>query len=418
MPIFALADCNNFYASCERVFNPKLAHEAIVVLSNNDGCVVARSDEAKALGIKMGAPFFEIKNLVERHGVKIFSSNFALYGDMSERVMMTLRELTPNLEIYSIDEAFFLLDGFLDPLAQAEHIRKTTQQWTGIPISIGMANTKTLAKLANYVAKKMARIGVFAFDDEKIKNQLFSKIKIENVWGIGRRLNEHLKDFDIFTIQDFIKADSTWIWKKFGIGLLKTQKELKGESCFELDENHDDPKSIMSSRSFGKGVRTLEALGEAVTFHVSNIAHKLRKQHFFIQQFYLYAYNNRFSKIEKPRKISCTVHLPYASNATQPILQAALKGLRDIFTKGISYKKLGIVAFELLTQPSMTFDLFAEAPNTKHEKISDTMDQINRKFGANKVFHASMGIERDWISKRSLRSPRYTTKMDELVETT
>lgn len=278
MSTFALVDCNNFYASCERLFNPDLIGQPIVVLSNNDGCIIARSNEAKALGIKMAEPYFKAKELIEKNKVQVFSSNYTLYGDMSSRVMSVLAECTPELEIYSIDEAFMLLDGFPNLKVYVQDIRAKVQQFTGIPVSIGVGPTKTLAKLANNIAKKFTSTGVFSLNSSEARRKYFGHIDIQDVWGIGRQLGKQLHAMGVDTVADFVRLDSGLVRKKFSITLIRTQMELGGESCIALEENAPVAKGIASTRSFGKDVTELEDLEASATLHVSRLAEKLRQK--------------------------------------------------------------------------------------------------------------------------------------------
>ncbi len=415
MSIYALVDCNNFYASCERVFNPKLIGQPIVVLSNNDGCVVARSNEAKALGIRMGVPFFQIKDIVLSHNVKAFSSNYVLYGDMSARVMSVLAESTPNIEIYSIDEAFLLFDGFSNLIGQGKALRSKVGQWTGIPVSVGFGPTKTIAKLANYIAKKYMKSGVFNLMEEEIRVKAYAKISVEEVWGIGRRISKHLNAMGIFTIKQFLELDPFLLRKKFNITLLKTQKELQGESCISLEEDVPEAKSITSSRSFGKKVTDIDDLRAAITLHISKVAQKLRRKNLAVNHLYIYVQSNRFSKSDEPWSFSCTVGLPYTTNSTGPLLEISLKGLETIFKSGIEYKKAGVLAPEVYPAGIFIQDLFTPVEKPQCAKVSHTMDEINKRFGRNQIFHGTLGTKRDWLPKDLLRSFRYTTEYNELL---
>lgn len=403
MATFALVDCNNFFVSCERVFRPDLKDKPVIVLSNNDGCVISRSNEAKALGIKMGAPFFKIKNLISRNNLNVFSSNFTLYGDMSRRVMATLSECVPEIEIYSIDEAFLLLDGYTtDLIAHAKSFQDKVRRWTGIPVSIGIGLTKTVAKLANFVAKEYARSGIYNLLSSSTREKAYKKIPIEEIWGVGRRLLKSLNAMDIFTVEDFVKTDPALVRKKFSIVLLKTQKELQGDSCLALEEQEAPSKSFISSRSFGKQVTQLDDLRAAVTMHVDKIARKLRKQKLAVNQLYVYAYNSRFA--EDARQFSCVVQLPYATNSNGPLLDIALRGLESVYEKGVIYKKAGVMAFNLLPEGAYAQDLFTPVEDPKHQQLSKLMDGINSKFGRHKIFNGSFGTTRDWLPKTLMRS--------------
>ncbi len=416
MTVFALVDCNNFYASCERAFNPKLKQQPIIILSSNDGCVVARSNEAKALGIKMGAPYFQIKEIVESAKIKVFSSNFGLYGDMSGRIMSILAEFTPELEIYSIDEAFLNLDGFKKLREYTELIRSRVIQWTGIPVSIGVGPTKTIAKLANFIAKKHTTSGVFSLLDPEMRARAYKKIPVEEVWGIGRKISERLNSMRIHTVEDFMGIDSSLLRKEFSIAALKTQNELRGASCIEMEEITPEAKSITSSRSFGRNVTELDDLQASITMHITRIAYKLRQQKLAVRRLQIYAYSNRFAPTSAPWNFSSIVSLPYTTNSTTPLLKIALQGIESIYTKGVLYKKTGVLATELLPEGVYTQDLFTPDEDPKYQKLAIMLDQINAKFGRNQVFHGSLGTSRDWLPKDLLKSRQFTTSLNELLE--
>lgn len=418
MTLFALADCNNFYASCERVFNPKLQGMPVVVLSNNDGCVIARSNEAKALGIKMGVPYFEIKKLVKAHHIQVFSSNYTLYGDMSARVMSILAECVPELEVYSIDEAFLLLDGYPDILSYAREIKAKVLKWVGLPVSIGIGPTKTLAKLANYVAKKYIKAGVFSLADTLVQQRIFKQTPIGEVWGIGRRHTKSLNAMGVETVADFVNLDPALLRSRYNVTLLKTQNELKGVSCLELAEMEPTPQSITSSRSFGVPVTTLEELQEAITLHVAKIAYKLRRAQLCVNQLYIYAYNSRFSKTVAPRRFACVIKLPNYTNSTLPLLQAALKGFACVYEPGVIYKKAGAVAFDLVPEGLYLSDLWTPAEDIKQQRLSILMDEVNAKFGKGHIFHGSLGTGQRWLPKNMLKSAQYTTNYHELLQVT
>ena len=363
----------------------------------------------------MGAPLFKIKDLVTNKNVHTFSSNFALYGDLSKRVMATLTDCVPEIEIYSIDEAFLLLDGHSSNLINyVKEIRKKVDQWTGIPISIGLGPTKTIAKLANFVAKKYMKSGIYSFLDPAIRERAYKNIAVEEIWGVGRRLLKSLNGLGVFTVEDFVKMDPALVRKKFSIVLLKTQRELQGESCIALDKDEIEAKSLISSRSFGKQVTELDDLRAAITMHVEKIARKLRKRNLVINQLYVYAYNSRFSA--EARQFSCVVKLPYATNSNGPLLEIALRGIESVYEKGVIYKKAGVMAIEILPRGTCTQDLFAPIEDPKHIRLSALMDNINSKYGRHKIFNGSFGTTRDWFPKTLMRSSRYTTEYNELLK--
>ncbi len=416
MPIFGLVDCNNFYVSCERVFNPKLKNTPVIVLSGNDGCVIARSNEAKALGIKMGEPYFQIKDAVKQGNIKVFSSNFSLYGDMSARIMSTLGECSTAMEIYSIDEAFLNFDGYPDLMNYTKKIRAKVIQWTGVPVSIGVGETKTIAKLANFVAKKYSRSGVYSLLDSDVRARAYKKIMIDEVWGIGRKISKRLNALDVYTIEDFMGFNPAVLRKEFSVSLLKTQNELNGVSCIKLDEITAEAKSMTSSRSFGKKVMELDDLRAAITMHISKIAQKLRQQKLAVRELYIYACSNRFEKTDSPWNFACTVSLPFATNSTASLLRVALSGIDSIFKEGVAYKKAGVLAAELLPEGMYVQDLFTPEEDPKLQKISILVDQINAKFGRNQLFHGSLGTTRDWLPKDLFRSPCFTTDLNQLLK--
>jgi DNA polymerase V len=419
MPVFALVDCNNFYVSCERVFNPKLENRPVIVLSNNDGCAVARSNEAKTLGIKMGAPFFKIKHLIDLYQVQVFSSNYPLYGDMSNRVMQTLTAFAPGIEIYSIDEAFLNLDrlAFTDLTAHGKHIRHTVRQHTGIPVSIGMATSKTLAKVANRIAKNSTKSnGVLDLTSPRYQDTVLERTPIEDVWGIGRRYAAYLKLRGINTARDFKYANSTMIQKKMGINGIRTQKELWGESCYPLEENPPLKKSISVSRSFKKPVKHLDDLSQAVSSYISRGAEKLRAQGSHAQAMTVYVTTNRF----KPESFYCnstTCSFPTALNNTPELIRHGQAALKQIFQKGREYTKAGILFLHLTRDGSFQQDLFDTTDRTRQTCVMEVLDQINTKMGSNILKYLSAGISEKtgWTTASNYRSPAYTTDWEQIL---
>ena len=419
MPVFALVDCNNFYVSCERVFNPSLENRPVIVLSNNDGCAVARSNEAKALGIRMGAPFFKIKHLADLYQVQVFSSNYALYGDMSSRVMQTLAAFTPAIEIYSIDEAFLDLDrlAFTDLTTCGQQIRKTVRQHLGIPVSIGMATSKTLAKLANRIAKKSDKAnGVLDLTTARFQDKALEMTPIGDVWGIGRRYARFLTVKGIHTALDFKHADPVMIQKKMGINGIRTQKELRGESCYPLEENPPLKKSISVSRSFKKPVVRLEDLSQAVCSYISRGAEKLRVQDSHAQAMTVYVTTNRF----KPESFYCnsaTCSFPTALNNTPELIKHGQAALKRIFRKGREYTKAGIIFVNLTRDGLYQQDLFDVTDRTRQTRVMEAMDHINHRMGSNTLKCLSAGISEKtgWETAFNYRSPAYTTNWDQIL---
>ncbi len=410
--MFALVDCNNFYASCERVFNPALEKKAIVILSNNDGCVIARSNEAKKLKIPMGAPFFAWRHFFEKHRVAIFSSNYVLYGDMSQRVMSALETCCPQLEVYSIDEAFLNLEKF-DQIENILMIRQTVQQWTGIPVSIGVAPTKTLAKIANQIAKKSTGTGIFCLNDQSLQEKVLANFPVEEVWGVGRQTVEKLKQMHILTAKDLRDANLKLMRRQFNVVMEKLISELRGISCLPLSQI-TTKKQIMSSRSFGRPIKQLAELEEAISHYVSLACIKLRNQQslaqgiwVFIRTSYYHPNNLQYGKGSSSQFIKPT-------DDTRLIIKTALENLRRIYQPGYSYKKAGIALFGLMPNTLQQLDIFTST-DQKSNSLMKTIDTINKKLGKNSVFIGSEGIGRSWQTIAKLRSPRYTTQWNELV---
>jgi DNA polymerase V len=420
-PIIALVDCNNFYASCERVFNPKLQNKPIVVLSNNDGCVVARSNEVKALGIKMGVPWFKIADEADRHGIIAFSSNYALYGDMSSRVMSTLSQFTPQQEIYSIDECFLELNGFehYDLVTYGQQIRRTVKQWTGIPVSVGIASTKTLAKLANHVAKKRTEYsGVCDFSrfSQREFDILLSGIEVGEVWGVGPRINQRLQSMGISSVLDLKQADAKRIRQQFSVVLERTVTELNGVACIELESSPQNKQQIMSSRSFGMPLTTLQDIREAVTSYVTRAAEKLRRQGSVAASVCVYVHTNPFREDEPQYQPSIAVPLVKPTDDTLLLVRAALHGLDSIFKVGYRYKKAGVLLTGLEGKAQLMRTLFDDVDaELKSASLMRVIDSINVKMGKDTVGSAAAGIRKQWKMRRDRKSPSYTTEWDELL---
>jgi len=418
MTVFALADCNNFYVSCERVFNPALISKPVIVLSNNDGCAVARSNEAKALGIKMGAPCFKLKHLIDSKKIHVFSSNYALYGDMSNRVMQTLSSFTPAIEIYSIDEAFLDLTNFAftDLTSHGHRICNKVKKDTGIPVSVGIATSKTLAKIANRIAKTSLKAdGVLDLTLKDYQDKALEITPIEDVWGIGRKYAAYLKLRNIKTALDFKYADTRMIKQKMGINGLRTQKELHGESCYPLDEMPGIRKSISVSRSFKTPVTSLDDLSQAVSLYISRAAVKLREQKSFAETMTVYVMTNRF-KSESFYYNSKTQMLPTAINTTPELIKQGKVILKQIFQKGKQYKKAGVV-FSKLANGHVQQDLFDTIDKTRTRKLMQAIDKINTKMGKHCTKYAAVGLSKGqpWKTAFNYRSPAYTTDWNQLL---
>ena len=414
--MFALVDCNNFYVSCERVFNASLDMQPVVVLSNNDGCVIARSNEAKALGIKMGAPFFLNRELFKKHVVRFFSSNYSLYGDMSCRVMNTLQQFTPDLEIYSIDEAFLSLNGFTDLAHYGQVIRATVKQHTGMPVSIGIAPTKTLAKVANKIAKKDAALqGVLDLTTVEGIDSLLETVAVADIWGVGYRYAAMLQRHGIINACQLKNADDAFIQKHMTIVGLRTVHELRGESFIELEQSPPPKKAIGSSRSFGVPVEDIEELLESVSDYVSRAAEKLRRQNCAASTLQVYLTTNRFK--DEPQYANCvSCTLPTPSSYTPELIACAQACLRKIYRKGYRYKKTGILLTGLTPANGLQLNLFAEhRGNFSNQKaIMRAVDALNERYGRNTVQFASSGINKRWKMLQSYKSPCFTTRWSEL----
>ncbi len=411
--MFGLIDCNNFYASCERVFNPSLNGKPVVVLSNNDGCIIARSNEAKALGIKMGTPAFQIKEEVARYGISVFSSNYVLYGDMSARVMSIIAQHVPELEIYSIDEAFINFDGIRDISQTGKEVVHKVTKGTGIPVSLGVAPTKTLAKLANKYAKKYpAYQRVCIIDTEEKRIKALQLCEIGDVWGIGRRIARKLQAEGIFTAYDFTLMAQSRVRKHLTIVGERTWKELRGESCIDMDAAPPPKKQICTSRSFGTMIEDFESLSEAIATHAATCARKLREQHSYAVSIMVFIHTNGFREDLPQYWQNAVLKLPVPTADTIEIVQYALKGLRQIFLQGFRYKKAGVIITEITQHAQL--GLFDTVDRNKRERLMTVVDQINGEH-ANRIKLAVQGNGRKWKLKQELLSQRYTTDLKEII---
>ena len=413
--IFALVDCNNFYASCERVFSPKLEGRPVVVLSNNDGCVVARSNEAKALGIGMGVPAFEVEDIIRKNGVEVFSSNYALYADMSGRVMETLSAFTPDMEVYSIDEAFLDLAGFNCSLTDyGRKIQRTVKQWTGMPVTVGMARTKTLTKIANRIAKKSIRAnGVLDLTDSPYLNKALAETPVEKVWTVGIRTALKLKGAGIKTALALRDADIGWIRQKFGVVGVRTVYELRGISCYPLEQNPPVKKSIAVSRMFGKPVESIEELKEAIASYASRAGRKLRGQGLAAGVMTVYVTTSRF--IENRYFNSHTVEFAVATSDTIELIRNACRCIERLYRKGCAFKKCGIIFNALVPENQAQKGLFDNVDRLKSQRLMRVIDSINTRLDS-PLQWAAEGLAQSWKVKFKRRSCRYTTRWDELPE--
>lgn len=412
--MYGLVDCNNFYASCERVFNPSLNGKPVVVLSNNDGCVIARSNEAKALGIKMGIPAYQIKNLVSSHGVAVFSSNYTLYGDMSGRVMSMLAELSPEIEVYSIDEAFVNLDGIRDLESIGRKMVSGVTRGTGIPVSLGVAPTKTLAKIANKFAKKYpAYDQLCIIDSEEKRIKALQLTEIGDVWGIGRRQAAKLQKQGIKTAYDFTRFSGAWVRKNMTVVGERTWKELHGISCINMENAPPAKKQICTSRSFGKMLTDIDTISEAIANHASTCAKKLRKQQSYAASLMVFIHTNNFREDLPQYWKNTVIHLPVPTNDTQEIVRYALAGLRTIYLNGYQYKKAGVIITEITEGAQL--GLFDLVDRDKRERLMQAVDKINGEHGHN-IKLAVQGTGRGWKLKQEQLSGHYTTNLNQIID--
>lgn len=416
--MFALVDCNNFYASCERLFRPDLKGRPIVVLSNNDGCVVARSAEAKAMGIKMGVPFFQLEELVQQHGIKAFSSNYALYGDMSARIMSLLEEMAPSVEAYSIDEAFLDLTGVsactsLETFGQ--QVRNEVRQCTGIQVCVGIAPTKTLAKLANHAAKRYSKTGgVVDLMNPERQRKLLAIIPVDEVWGVGRRLSERLNNMNIQTALDLANTCPKVLRRQFSVVLERTVRELNGISCLALDAASAPKKQIICSRSFGQRVTEYADMHAAVCGHVERACEKLRSQGSTARMLNVFIRTSPFNQNEPYYSNNANVGLPEPSSDTRDFIQAAVRALMSVWKPGFRYMKAGVILSDFyepgIFQPSL---LEAASPRVSSDALMATLDRINQG-GLGRVRFAGQGKANNWTMKRQNLSPSYTTRWSDL----
>ena len=416
--MYALIDCNNFYASCERLFRPDLCGKPIVVLSNNDGCVIARSNEAKALGIKMGEPYFQIKALSKQHHINVFSSNYTLYGDLSHRVMTVIEAAWPEVEIYSIDEAFLdlssmpahLLEGFCIDL------QKSILKWTGIPTSIGIGPTKTLAKIANHICKKELKIPVFNVTNERY---WLNKIGIGDVWGVGRQWEKKLKAKGINTAQDLADLNAHMIKKQYNVILMRTTMELQGIPCAGLEEAK--PKqNIMSSKSFGEMQTHFSSLAQAISSHCARACEKARSQNLVAQRLYVFVRSNPFREdlTQYAKSIECRLVNP--TDDTRIITKVAKLCLRKLYKPGVHYKKVGVMLEDLIDKSPLQMDIFHQHSDEellRKDKLMSIFDAINVRYGSHTIKLAAEGYSKPWAMRSSMRSPCYTTRWTELPVT-
>lgn len=415
--MFALIDCNNFYASCERVFRPELNGRPVVVLSNNDGCVIARSNEAKATGIPMGAPAFKYKEVFERNNIAVFSSNYALYGDMSGRVMSLLSSYAPEIEVYSIDEAFLKFDNcdYINFPEYGAEMRRNVTKSTGIPVSIGFADTKALSKIANKIAKKFTAEtgGVYIIDTEEKRLKALKWTKVGDVWGIGRKHSVRLQANGIDTAYDFTQRSDSWVRKHMSVVGLRLKYELLGRPMLDI-EHSKSKQSIATTRTFERNHTDLSEIRERVATFAATCAEKLRRQKSSCNSIMVFLHTNghRHDLPQYARNI--VVKLPYPTNSSIELVTFANNALKQIFRQGYAYKKAGVIVMNITPEKEQQLNLF-ENSNPKHKALMATMDQLNRSIGQNKIKLGSQDMDRTWKMKQERLSPRYTTQLSEII---
>tara|TARA_B100000700_G_scaffold327231_1_gene441185 strand:+ start:929 stop:2209 length:1281 start_codon:yes stop_codon:yes gene_type:complete len=405
----ALVDCNSFYVSCERLFNPSIINKPVIVLSNNDGCVISRSTESKVLGIKMGEPYFKVEKIVKKNDIKVFSSNYSLYGDISRRVMKTLKKFSSEIEIYSIDEAFLNLSSIKDEnlFEYCNKIRKTVLQWTGIPTSIGIASTKTLSKAANYIAKK-EKSGVTNLINSKEIDKILETIKINNVWGVGQQLTKFYIKNGITNAYQLKNVTNSWVKKNTNVFGSRTAMELKGISCISLEIKNEKRKNCCVSRSFGRKVSELEELKESITTHCLNAAEKIRIDNQTAKKLTIFIRTSPFQKDKNYYANSKSINLPIRTNDSIELVKEALAILSSIYKKGYKYQKAGIILSELNDMETYKKNLFSKINNDeKRKKLMKAIDLTNNKYGRNILSIAQAGIKKKWNIKK-----QHSSKID------
>jgi DNA polymerase V len=413
--MYALVDCNNFYASCERVFRPDLNGKPIVILSNNDGCVIARSNEAKQF-VPMGAPAFQYKRIFEKQNIQVFSSNYALYGDLSSRVMDMLATYAPEFEIYSIDEAFLKLDGlkYIDLQKYGEQIRKKVMKGTGIPISVGIAPTKALSKVANKIAKKYPKKtqGVYIITSEEKRTKALKWLQVEDIWGIGRRHAKRLHYYGIQTAYQFTQQPDSWIRKHFSVVEVRLQRDLSGLATIELEQSKPK-KNIATTRSFESMYKEYEQVKERIATFAVSCSEKLRRQNSNCNAVLVFIQTNR-NRIDLPQYGRNIVVRTFPTSSAIEISKLAIKGLEQIFKQGYSYKKAGVVVMQLTPNNEIQLGLFRNS-DPRHKYLMKTIDNLNLSIGNKKIKLASQGMGRTWKMKQEILSPRYTTNLNEVI---
>lgn len=416
--MFALVDCNNFYASCERVFQPQWEGKPVVILSNNDGCVIARSNEAKALGIPMGAPAFQYQAQFKQQGIKVFSSNYPLYGDMSHRVMSILERYTPNIEIYSIDEAFLQFKGFdfFDLEQEGKHMQKQVRKWTGIPVSVGIAPSKALAKIANKIAKKFTTktSGVYCIDTEDKRIKALKWTAIGDVWGIGRKHCQRLEAIGVTNAWQFSLLPDDWVRKHMSVLGLRLKKDLQGIPSLQLEEIQPPKKGIATTRSFESTLSSFSDLEERISTFASSCAEKMRKQQSSCNALLVFVRSDPHKQGVASYRNSCVLSLPYATNSSIMLSKYAVLGLHKIFKENVAYKKAGVMIMELTPTAKRQLSLF-DNNNAKHIALMQSLDQIHKRFGPHLTKLANQDLKRTWKMKQEYLSNRFTTELKEII---
>ncbi len=415
--MYALVDCNNFYASCERVFNPNLQHQPIAILSNNDGCVISRSDEAKTIGLPMGAPIFKWESFCKANNIKVLSSNYPLYGDMSSRVMKILEQFTPDVEVYSIDEAFLQFKGFKDYdfYDYGNQIRKRILKWTGIPTCVGVAPTKALSKVANKIARKFPKEtkGVYVIDSDESRIKALKWIKLEDVWGIGRGIQKRLKEKGCKTAYDFTQLSDDWVRKTFSITEWKLKKDLEGVPKILLDEPKTK-RAIATTRSFDYTYDDLNYIKERVSTFATSCAEKLRKQGSSCHMVIVMLNSDRHKKDLEQHRESKMVSFPYPTDSSLLISTQAVNAVKSIFKPGIKYKKAGVIVTGIVQTDNYQLNLFNKE-DPKHKPLMSAIDNINKKYKSYKIKLGNQDLERTWKMRQERLSPRYTTKISDVI---
>lgn len=414
--MYALVDCNNFYASCERVFRPDLVGKPICVLSNNDGCVIARSNEAKALGIPMGAPAFKFEKEFEQKGIQVFSANFSLYGDMSKRVMNVLSDFSPELEVYSIDEIFLDLNGFTlyDLVDYGQQMRSKVQRYTGIPTSVGIAPTKALSKLANRIAKKYPQLeSVYYMDSEQKRIKALKWLSVGDIWGVGRQYQKHLLSIGVKTAFDFVELHDETVRKLMGVVGVRLKHDLEGKPTLSLDDVKVK-KNIATTRSFDRNYTELADLEERVTSFAVSCAEKLRRQQSECSSLSVFVLTNRFRNDLPQYDRNINIKLPFTTSSSIEIARYAVFGLRSIFKAGYSYKKAGVILNDFTPSNQKQLSIFAQS-DKRHVELMRAVDTINTNFGGQKIKLASQDLKRLWKMKQERLSPKYSTRLSDII---